>query len=273
MSIKNTIHSLLLIFAVAISLSNRTGRANMTGRGSTTAPGESGQYCGSFGCHFSNVFNAQLKLEILDDTNEPISTYIPENEYTARLSYSHNGFAAGYGFQMVALSAINDQPINNWSDLSEQMREVQIEDRIYIEQRTILTNDTLTLQWTAPEQGTGIIGFYAAGNVVNGNGSSSGDSGDTTRVFLREEIMSSNQNSQLSKINIYPNPINFHFKITNNDLLKNIKLIDCTGKTIMQQNNPQHTINLSEKLNGIHFLIMRDKWNNQRIKKVIFNNI
>ena len=117
--------------------------------------------------------------------------YIPGDDYTVVIDIDHTGNPAGYGFQIVSLQDSDDTGINNFSNFPAQTSDVLINERQYVEHNDRLGSPTIELSWTAPEAGTGDITFYAAGNAVNGNGGTSGDTADTSRFSIREEIVSS----------------------------------------------------------------------------------
>ncbi|MFK7982886.1 MAG: hypothetical protein AB8G86_23095, partial [Saprospiraceae bacterium] len=117
------IRTLYTIFSLAllaiISLSNAGGRAGAANQGNTGAPGDqmSGnnpRTCQS--CHATGDIQVLLSLEVLDAENNPITTYTPNEVYTAkvRIDSAAGPAALGYGFQMVSLFDADDTDVDGW---------------------------------------------------------------------------------------------------------------------------------------------------------------
>lgn len=272
MKLKSISSIFLLTLIIIISMSNRRGRSNTTGRGATTAPGESGQYCGSFGCHFSDVFNTEAELKLLGQDSLPVQDYIPGEDYILALDIKHEGSPAGYGFQVVALNDADNSPVNGFSNLKERMREVIIDDRQYIEQSNTLNTQTIFLDWSAPEQGAGAIRFYAAANAVNGNGNSGGDTADTTNMSVPEAMASSSLSfSSQNRVSFFPNPASDRVFLQNTAGLKQLEIVNSAGmkfKTMKPSNSK--SLDISDLEKGVYYLILNfDK--KTEVKTLIVN--
>ena len=229
--------SLLCVALCSLILftSNRIGRGFASGQPQTTAPGEPGQYCGSFGCHFSNAFDPVAQLSLIRDDGVIVDEYKPGHTYTVQLVIEHTGFPAGYGFQMVSLRDEDDSAINNFVNLPEFVRQVNIADRQYVEQNRLILSDTINLEWIGPEGETGAVTFYAAGNAVNGNGNTSGDGADTTRLTIQEKLTLSIADVDLSdQINVYPNPADDFIQISGKMDYQNLEIWDLNGQLILR---------------------------------------
>ncbi|NNE26409.1 MAG: T9SS type A sorting domain-containing protein [Saprospiraceae bacterium] len=242
----------LILCSLILFTSNRIGRGKAAGP-ATTAPGESGQYCGSFGCHFSGNFDPELQLSLINEEGISVDEYTPGESYKVQLIIDHSGLPAGFGFQMVALKDEDNTAINNFSNLPPGTHEINLFNRQYVEHSQRLLNDTIILDWSAPESGTGDVGFYAAGNAVNGNNTSSGDGADTTQLHIPEKMTSSlNAFDWANQVNVYPNPANELIHISGRMDFINIEILDFNGQGIFQSNNSE--ISLSNISSGIYLI-------------------
>ena len=123
-----------LLSVAFITMSNRSGRTRVSGQGATTSPGESGQFCGSVGCHLGNTFETDVQLELRDVDGNLVNQYIPGQDYSVNINIGHTGTPAGYGFQIVSLRDSDDSGINNFFDLPDLTQESTALQRQYIEQ-------------------------------------------------------------------------------------------------------------------------------------------
>lgn len=173
--------------------SSSNGRATAANAGNTGAPGES-QLCGN--CHNGGVFgtvNVSIQL-FQQGTNIPVSSYLPGQTYDLSVSINNSsGNPFGYGFQLTALTVVGNNPIAGYFNLATNVKQKtvtvgSVAGRTYIEQNGVTNNNIFNTSWTAPAAGTGSIRFYAAGNAVNGNSSTSQDNGGSTTLTIAESI-------------------------------------------------------------------------------------
>lgn len=259
---KNTLILLLIGFSILTLTSNRSGRTNTTGQGATTAPGETGQYCGSIGCHFNGNFDPELKITLTDNLGNLVTNYIPNETYTVNMQIDHTGNPIGYGFQIVSLKDSDSTGINTWAGLTSQMQDVLANNRQYVEQRTIINNELIQLEWTAPEAETGPVSFYGVGNAVNGNGQSSGDGADTSFLRVVEDEMSSLYDLTNVNINLYPNPSNDYIRIEADKTFDRFEIYNSVGQQFILPSN-NNMIDVSQLSSGLYFISIRfnDKQN------------
>ena len=269
---KNTIFLLLFFFGALTLTSNRTGRTTMTGQGVSGAPGENGQTCGSFGCHSNGVFDPNVVISLLNDVGEEVTSYLPNQSYTVNLKINHTGEPAGYGFQIVSLLDSDETGINTFSNLTNQMQEVMVSDRQYVEQRNIIPNDLIKLAWTAPEAGSGPISFYGIGNAVNGNGNSSGDGAKSDTLKITEDLMSSNTTLQNTELSIFPTPTTAFINIYSAEKVKAVSIFNLQGRLVLHNTNSNTEINIQELNSGIYFLQALFENNQITHKRIIVSN-
>lgn len=265
-----------LALLAIISLSNVGGRAGGNNQGNTGAPGDQMQgsnprTCQS--CHATGDIQVTLALDILDADNNPITAYIPNEVYTTRIRIeeaAESPQAAGYGFQVVSLLDGDNSDVNGWTDEGHSDN-VQIAastntNRVYAEHKGRSESNEFLIKWQAPAEGSGDVSFYAAGNGVNGNGSTSGDGAATPqKLTLSENAVSSI--SDLSSIGIdlgiAPNPSTSQLFLTLNSSVKEvvtIKIINPVGQVFYQKNKTiqlgktTEIIDLTPFASGIYLL-------------------
>ena len=274
MSLKSTLVSALILFFGCILMSNRLGRTFTTGMGATTAPGENGQYCGTIGCHFSGAFDPVARIELIDNTDQITTKYTPGEDYTIRINADVTGSPAGYGFQIVALKDSDNTGMNGFSDFPNNVREVMVGDRQYVEQSNRLSAIPIEFKWTAPEPGTGDVDFYAVVNAVNGNANTSGDGADTTNMTVTEDLMSSVNHSLLvgSEIKVWPNPVTDLIFFESGLKIMSFQLHNRIGQTVMANRNEfANTIDVSSLDEGLYYLEFQLESGDSVIKKLIIN--
>jgi hypothetical protein len=151
-----------------------TGPGLSFGSGYTNAPFDGG-YCN--GCHGGGSYTPNLTIELWDATNTPVTTYNPGGSYTVHLDLSTStGSNPMFGFQVVGVRTSDNGNVGSWGSLTNtDYHAVTINSKVYVEHSDRLSSGIIDLPWTAPAAGNGQIKFYAAGNVVNFDFSTSGD--------------------------------------------------------------------------------------------------
>jgi len=286
MKIRTLYTVFILALLAIISLSNSGGRAGSANQGNTGAPGDASTTCQN--CHATGDIQVLLSLEILDADNNPITTYTPNEIYTAkvRIDSAAGPAALGYGFQMVSLFDADNSDVDGWA-ITGHSDNVQIEgsttnNRVYAEHKGVSDSNEFLVQWQAPEAGSGDLTFYAIGNGVNRNGATSGD-GTTLPVQLplTENIVSSiaDLNTIGVDLQIAPNPVTDQLYLTlesQEQRTLTTKILNPTGQVFHQQTihlsaGKQITpIDLSQLSTGIYFLQTTSKKviNTQKIIKL-----
>lgn len=179
-------------------MSNRRGR----GVGSTGAPGENGDTCGT--CHSGGSFSGAIDISLATMDGDIVSSYIPGESYTVTVQVSGQG-ASGYGFQAVALSSDEEQA-GSFDDLGELVKTINSFGRQYIVQSGRKEDGIFSATWTAPESGTGDVTIYSSGIAANGNNNTSGDEPLLRSVTIGEAATSSTLDKGIGDLTFYPNP-------------------------------------------------------------------
>lgn len=239
-----TLSILALLF-----MSNEDGRADSQGKGNTGAPGDemvgnNPRTCVT--CHNNNA-DVQMtqEIELLDGTGATVAEYMPGETYRVKVTNTVAvGSASGYGFQVVNLKAAEGDNGDATAAFSNPDANVKIavatsNGRQYAEHNGLSETNTFEVDWTAPDQGTGVVTFYAAGNAVNDNGMSSGDAAATSTLELAEADPSSVIETTAGvKIFLFPNPVQEDMKVTlESDAAAefNIEIFDMQGRLTISE--------------------------------------
>jgi Secretion system C-terminal sorting domain len=282
---KNNI--LLTFFCIALLtclfMGNSGGRATDARRGNTGAPGDEAQTCA--GCHNSGDYQVTMKIELFDANNILVDAYEPEKTYLAKATILASGanVPKAYGVQMLSLidklGTNTNMDANGWVAKTESSntRIATANNRSYAEQKAPSVSNTFSLSWKAPAKGTGNVTFYAAGNGVDGAGSSDRDNGTSTKLVLKEKITTATNELHLNTLQatLLQNPISGLLRIQIiAEKSENIQLeiIDLQGKTWQTQRffafSGENKMNIptNELINGLYFLKVMDGKTNIIIK-------
>jgi hypothetical protein len=122
-----------------------------------------------------------------------VTKYNPGETYFVTVNVSAPmGTPAAYGFQSVFLETTGNTQAGSLSGFDANSQGTAGGgERIYAEHNDRTASGTWNFQWTAPIAGTGDVRIYSAGNAVNSNLGTSGDSGSTmsTTVTLMEAAL------------------------------------------------------------------------------------
>ena len=195
----------LLLSGAIIFLGSSSGPGAVQGQDRTGGPLANG-FCGN--CHAAGAFNPSMNLELLQD-GDVVMGYMPGETYTMRVTVNADAGAQVYGFQAVALSGADNVQAGSWTPASGT-QVTPLGGRDYIEHSQRSESNMWEVEWTAPENSTGDISFYAAAIAAN-NASGSGGDGATflnSPIVLNDLTVSTNDLPELANsINIFPNPV------------------------------------------------------------------
>lgn len=235
-----------LLLALCLFQSNSSGRANAAGSGNTGAPGDASSTC--ITCHGTNAsIQVDLKIEATDAAGASVMQYIPEATYSFKVTVDVvEGSPSAYGFQLLSLNApidVNGDAINSWVNASNNASIVEISstNRTYVEHSNPSSTNEFTVDWVAPTEGAGVVTFYACGNGVNFNGSTSGDNADCATFVFEEMVVSSTQElANAFDLAIAPNPARDFIQVTSNISHTNIyqvEIYSLDGQLMRRQSN------------------------------------
>ncbi len=243
------------------------GVAEHQNKDRTGAPGSNAN-CGAT-CHDDNQFAPELIIELIDQgSNEAVAEYLAGQTYEIRYTIEHGtGSPSVYGFQSTVLLGDN----SNAGTFSMPGPDVQIEDvngRHIIEHHVDSPSNVFTADWTAPEEGSGGVTFYASSVACNNNNANSGDGFDgavlaisegtvtSVREIEREAFTAIVQGSQL-QLSHLP--------------LGSIMIYNLNGQLIDQRQSsaPQMQLDLSGEP-GIYIVVVQSNFEVQSQKVLIF---
>lgn len=221
--------------------SSSGGRAASARQGNTGAPGESSTLT-CVNCH-GNTIGMTMDIDLLDDADNVMTEYIPDQSYRVRVRLNHVSGTAprAFGFQMVCLDAplnTNGEDLENWLDQTTNNYKIaSTRGRQYVEHDRPSSQNEFLVEWTAPPANTGEVSFYAAGNGVNLNGGTSGDGSAVSKLEISERVTTSTISQTNSTLVIAPNPatdvvsIEWGIAITGK-----MRIVDLLGKKVYTQN-------------------------------------
>ncbi|MFZ4545134.1 MAG: choice-of-anchor V domain-containing protein [Saprospiraceae bacterium] len=153
-------------------MGNSLGRA-AGGNANSTVSG-----CGNNGsCHSGGSFQGKTTITVKKNGNV-ITQYIPGTIYDVELTVLKTGGAgtpAGFGFQLTASKGNKDAGVFTNVAPKGKTQITTLNSRTFVEHDLLIPSGTVTVNWTAPIKGTGNVGLFAAGNLVNGVNGLQGD--------------------------------------------------------------------------------------------------
>lgn len=207
-------------------------------------------------CHNGGSFNPTTSIQLLQD-NQPVDSYVPGETYTVRLLIDADNSPSAYGFQMTALND-NDANAGTFQNEPNGTRLINVSGRRYFEHSMRLTNNSVDVEWIAPEAGSGDASFYAAGLAVNGNGGTTGDIASTASLTITEMSGSASvaiENGE--KLRLFPNPAHDVLFIDGSeDEIQSISILDLSGRAY-QVNRTDLTVDISALPAGIYTALIK----------------
>jgi hypothetical protein len=236
------------IFSIGL-MSSSSGVAEVQNQDRTGAPG-SAQACTL--CHESgSTLNASNTISVFNTNGDEVTAYIPGETYEVNFIVSGNG-AAGFGFQ--ATSILSDG--SNAGEFSNPGNAVQLEAvgaRHIVEQSTPSTTGIFTATWTAPDVGSGDVGFFMAGIAANLQDGNNGDSHDETALSLSE-----GSSDAIEEYAIMAQPLVTSYGVTLNPKVDGtISIYDISGRqNFTREVSSNETINVesSQMSRGIQII-------------------
>lgn len=250
----------ILISAFALSLSvfllafNTHKRHNSGEVGATGSPGEG--TCA--GCHGGGAAGTTISVTATPAFTN--NTYDPGITYTVTVTVAHPSQGA-FGFDCEILNSSN----TNAGTMSNPGTGATLANAFNGRRNAIHTTKKIgsgsalwTFVWTPPLSGD--VTFYIAGNAVDSNNGTSGDSPASTSFTLGNSIGTGIASSDIKEdihVNIYPNPaselIELNFLLLRKSHI-NVELTDIKGKSVKVFMNEEREAGAHSKiisLNGI----------------------
>ncbi len=247
------------ISMLIIILANSTGRA-IRGQGSTGAPGDGRRVCQS--CHNSAEMQVLVGISIFDLAGDTINEYELGAAYRVKVQIdSVVGTPLGYGMQMVSITDNLFLNTGTWDSVSFPLNVIYNAntDRHYAEHFMISDTNIFEAIWIAPDSMVGPISFYAAGNGVNRNGSSSGDGGGADKVTIQPSNTTRNTEQDIEPLMVYPNPSKGIINFTR--VCLDVTVHNSAGQILQKIESTTSSVNLGDLPNGIYLLQIKDRKN------------
>lgn len=212
------------LFIVALPLAglmlmSLLARSSGSPGGKTGSPGDGGT-CTQ--CHSSTLEAKEGWIS----SDIPVDGYLAGETYTITLAAEQTGINR-FGFELTAEDASGAKVGTFDIEAQSQVKLVNSNQAVTHTASGIAATDgakSWSFKWTAPEAGTGPIGFYAAVNAANADGGTAGDEIYTTQLLVEEQIDNSIEYFLLEGwLKVYPNPardlVRFHLNgLTPDDL-------------------------------------------------------
>ncbi len=204
--------TLLGLITLSVSfISSYSGIKRIPDLGACGAPGDPEWTCAT--CHTtSDELEVDIELSLKDRWGSQIYHFASGETYTGVVTIAvSKGQPAGYGFQAIALKApkdVNGEDTKGFSTLSDNVL-ITISDhnREYVEHKAVSKDSVFRFNWTAPENGDGVVTFYACGNGVDLDGTNEGDDTACIAVEFTEQLVSRRGFGQSLQFQITPNPV------------------------------------------------------------------
>jgi hypothetical protein len=253
--------SLLFIpicIGLAIFFYPTTSNSNASGSpgGKTGSPTDGGPNASCTGCHYAGTGTGAAIT-----TNIPISGYVPNQVYTVTATINQSGISK-FGFEITAEEA-NFLSAKKGSFLVTNSAETKFANN----------NDAIThkaggtsgsnskswsMDWEAPNTGTGAVTFYGSFMAANGDGSNSGDTYHSATETINEEVV--NAINDLSVKNYFT----FNTATKTIETQKTVEVYDISGEIVLTTTN--NSTNISHLKTGIYILKSAEK-----TQKIILN--
>ncbi len=288
MKFKNFYFLLSILFFAYVFMGHSAGRADSQNWGNTGAPGDqnlaNGEPRTCISCHGGTSFTVDLDISLEDQGgNVIVDQYIPGETYNMSVTINSTGAntPSRYGFQILALTDDNEQEASTWANPSANSKIALAANtgRTYVEHNNPSTDNTFTMEWTAPESGNGSITFYSCGNGVNGNGSTSGDGAACTTVTFQEAETNAARSLALApfSVDISPNPARDLLNINIDSPIQEeftMNILNVNGQLMQSQiwalNNSdnRNEIQINNLPAGMYFLQMINEKYNRTVRWV-----
>ncbi|MEO7175675.1 MAG: choice-of-anchor V domain-containing protein [Saprospiraceae bacterium] len=264
MKFKLLYFSFALLLGAVLFQSSSLGRAKDAGEGNTGAPGDDKDVCQS--CHNSNSIQTTATLTLRDTFGNVVTAYAPTQIYDLTVTINTaKGNPLAWGFQCVTLKDAGNLPYNAWSKPGNNVQLTSLNTgRQYAEHIGPGNSNEFTVQWTAPEVGTGSITFYAGGNGVNLDMHNTGDGGTKTKITVTEgAVLGSKELHSNLSFDAFPNPVISSTQLIFPEATKangslqilnmNGQIIASNGQTIVA-GTKEFTLDMSQFCTGLYLI-------------------
>lgn len=240
-------NSFVLLFFVAVAALTVTTSFDMLDNngqaGRTGSPSE--QTC-NITCHTGFPLNDGTGSITITSPDMPTWEYMPGDTYTVNVTVNRVGNSL-FGFDVECLTGAST-PQNAGVFRITNSAQTQIKNFVVgsVTRKNVVhklnggvgtDTKTFTFDWVCPTTNVGPVTFYATGNAANGTNTSAGDHIYKTTQVVTPAVGAgiSNNDDDLSALNVYPNPAHDNISVSytaepNEDVT--IRLISPEGKIV-----------------------------------------
>jgi len=241
--------------------------------GRTGSPGES--TCTA--CHGGGSGTTVVNISAIPAFTS--NQYVPGTTYTVNVTVTNNSYS-NFGFGCEILDASSN---TNAGTMTTPLTGVKFltasngrKNAVHSSPKSGTGSATFSFVWTAPT-GTNNIVIYAAGDAVNGNGSTSGDAVGSKSLSLSANTTTGiKEITNNVKINVYPNPASDFVSIQVENISNvenvNIELWDLKGNKVDHLNASQLNVGtqnirvfLPDNINNGLYILKLQSANNETI--------
>lgn len=254
----------------SLTLSSYSNGPIAGGAGNRSGSAGSAANCGGSGCHSDNTANTAISM-VVQDANDPritISAYVPGRTYNVVfLASNASSLLSRWGFQLSAVRAAATNTQAGSFSTSTAGTVVRTTGGLSIVEHTtpIAATSagiyTVTVRWTAPlTAGAGTVKFFGVANVVNFNGTVSGDMPNAGSLELPEATVSVAGVNRALNVQAFPSPAINTLQLEAGDVNGknyNIAVFDMTGRRMQQtiMSGNKQTLDVSGLASG-HYMVV-----------------
>jgi hypothetical protein len=270
---KNRILSLLTLTCVSLVLLQSWGGGYTGAIVAHTA--STGTGCSGSGCHNpqSPTTNNGLTIDVLDASNNPITSYENNTTYKVRISLKKNNItsqlAAGFQCTIFDVGTNNSQGSFPGISGNTHVQAPNIGGKVVLTHKTsnvnaIVSGSTVNWEfdWKTSLLGSGDINISVIANDANSDQTSAGDAITYTSKFLIPSAPASVGDYNTGIDAVYPNPTtgNLNVKLTNSKA-STISIYSITGQMMKQIKGADQNISLdvSDLVNGNYIITMEQE--------------
>lgn len=194
-------------FSLVLLLAGGKAFTNKNGAPSGRSGGAGEATCASSSCHVGTANTGPGLVTLTSDA--PNGIYTPGVTYTITATVVQSGIVR-FGFQVLSgFSTATSSSVGTTALLVPgETKIVNAGARKYVTQTTPGSSGNASrswsYSWTAPNQGSGDVGFFMSGNAANNNGNRSGDQVYSTSLTLVEAAVSVEEAMRSTVMEVYP---------------------------------------------------------------------
>lgn len=263
---------LALIVGCGLIVSNSSGPAANNTR-ATGAPGDGGNTCVTCHNNSGSFGDVSISFELQNGSGSAVTEYKADSVYQVKVTVENSsGTPAGYGFQMICLDDENDDNYNGWANPSANAQLSTSASRNYVEHNAISSTNEFTVDWTAPEEGTGDVTFYIGGNAVNGANGTGGDRAAIDEFTISEAAPDTTANGirdlNVAAWKVFPNPVSDVLYLEALEVVPSLVIYNAQGQLVSSSDVHENSIDVSHLKTGFYTIVNPKNKTTQKVFKL-----